>query len=206
MYHRTFRMPQLSEKARALYVVAYGAERYERYSDTHTTPHGASPPYFDDRAHTYTPPEFYHRPEHDVESIYWSMVSALLHVRPTAVEAEPEAPKVFMEAWEDLLKHRIPDPDEGYCDPRANFLSKKPAEWSKLLLGDLKSLGPLLEDISRQVRPEYALCGDGLLPDHLHEAVQRLILQYLVDYNDTPIPLDPNRLRPIPKLQRSIVA
>ena len=194
MYRTIPRMPQLSDNACALYIGAHGKGRYERYNDTKATPHGAEPPDLDERFKT--PPVFRHRPEHDVESIYWSMVSALLHVRPMDVEGEPEMPKVFVDAWGDLLSHRIPEAGEGYSDPRGNFLSKEWEDWPQLFLGSMKDLGPLLFDISRQIRAEYALCGDGLLPDHLHEAVQRLILQYLVDHDD--IPLNPHNLRTIP--------
>ncbi|KAM5538146.1 hypothetical protein V8D89_008189 [Ganoderma adspersum] len=201
MYRMIPRMPQLSDNAYALYSGAHGQGRYERYNDTKATPHGAEPPDLDDRFKI--PPVFRHRPEHDVESIYWSMVSALLHVRPMDVEGEPEMPKVFVDAWDHLLSHRIPEAGEGYSDPRGNFLSKEWEDWPQLFLGGMKDLGPLLFDISRQVRAEYALCGDGLLPDHLHEAVQRLILQYLVDHDD--IPLNPHNLRTIPLPKKTTI-
>ena len=81
------RMPQLSERAHALYIRAHGTDRYERYSDTNATPHGARPPIL---FGVLKVPEFCHRPEHDVESIYWSMISALLHVRPVDDKGEPE--------------------------------------------------------------------------------------------------------------------
>ena len=60
----------------------------------------------------------------------------------------------------------------------------------------MKDVGTLLWQISRHVAPEYVLWGDGLQPDHLHEAVQRLILQFLVDHKD-PIELELDYLRPI---------
>lgn len=187
------RMPQLSERAHALYIRAHGTDRYERYSDTNATPHGARPPIL---FGVLKVPEFCHRPEHDVESIYWSMISALLHVRPVDDKGEPEVWEDFAEAWQVLLTHRIPKANQGYKDPRLLLLSQEETDWPKLFIGDMKGLGPLLSAISVQVRGEYALCGDGLLSDHLHEAVQRLILQYLVDHDD--IPLDPHNLRRIP--------
>ena len=36
--------PELSEKARQLYISAYGEARYARYNDTKLTRHGTSPP------------------------------------------------------------------------------------------------------------------------------------------------------------------
>ncbi len=190
-------IPELSEKARELYVNAHGEAHYARYNDTKFTRHGACPPGFDDFD---APRAFCHRPEHDVESIYWSMVSALLNVRPRGAEEEPGAAHAFAATWHNLLTHIIPDDNPStYTDPRDLTLQQNEQAWRLQLLGDMKDVGTLLYKISRQIRPEYAFCGDGLLPDHLHEAVQRLILQYLADHDD--IPLDPDYLRLIPQPQ-----
>ncbi|PIL28998.1 hypothetical protein GSI_09045 [Ganoderma sinense ZZ0214-1] len=201
MYRFIPRMPQLSEHARELYTGAHGTQRYEGHNDTDGMPHGARPPDLFGRIKTV--PELCHRPEHDVESIYWSMVSALLHVRPADENGEPEIRTDFAEAWQALLTHRIPKGNGGYGDPRLLLLFREEADWLKLFIGNMKLLGPLLHDISQHIRPEYALCGEGLLPDHLHEAIQRLILQYLVDHDD--VPLHPDYLRPVPQPQRRAV-
>lgn len=54
----------------------------------------------------------------------------------------------------------------------------------------------LLGSIAEQVSPEYAYWPVQPPEDHLHEAIQRLILQYLVDHRDSDIALDPDNLRP----------
>ncbi|KAI1792814.1 hypothetical protein LXA43DRAFT_317395 [Ganoderma leucocontextum] len=184
-------MPELSGEARALYVGAYGKERYERYNDNQETYHGARPP--NPYQKLETAPPFRHRPEHDVESIYWTMVTALLRVRPENIDEHPEAAKLIVDFWTPLLLHRIPDTDSDYADPREGLLLRSDKAWRALFLGDMKDVGTLLGDISHQIRPEYAFCGDGPQRDHLHEAVQRLILQYLVEHED--IHLDPEHLR-----------
>ena len=193
-------MPVLSEEARELYVSAHGEERYTRYNDTKFTRHGACPPDNDDFD---SPRAFCHRPEHDVESVYWSMVTTLLHVRPEGAEEEPEAAQAFTANWHNLLTHIIPDNPSIYTDPRDLTLKQTEQAWRAQFLGDMKDVGTLLFRISRQIRPEYALFGDDLRQDHLHEAVQRLILQYLTDHDD--IPLDPGYLRAIPQPQSPTV-
>ncbi|PIL29004.1 hypothetical protein GSI_09051 [Ganoderma sinense ZZ0214-1] len=187
-------MPGLSDEARALYVGVHGEQRYERYKDIGGTLHGALPP---DLRQQFKPrPVFRHRPEHDVESVYWSMVSALLRVHPKNVDREAQADEEMVEIWEVLLSHKIPRQRSRTQDKRQSIIGQSDDAWEALLLGDMKDIGALLFNISEHVNPEYALWGDGLQPDHLHEAVQRLILQYLVDHKE-PIELDPEYTRPI---------
>ncbi|PIL29005.1 hypothetical protein GSI_09052 [Ganoderma sinense ZZ0214-1] len=187
-------MPELSDEARALYVGVRGEQRYERYTDTGGTLHGALPP---DLRQQFKPrPVFRHRPEHDVESVYWSMVSALLRVHPKNVDREAQADGNMVKTWTLLLSHEIPDLRSKTHDVRQSIIGQTDDAWEALLLGDMKDIGALLFKISEHVNPEYALWGDGLHPDHLHEAVQRLILQYLVDHKE-PIELDPEYTRPI---------
>ena len=187
-------MPELSAEARTLYVRAYGAERYERYNDKEGTRHGARPP--DVYQGFGTAPPFRHRPEHDVESIYWSMVSALLRAHPKGVDRESKASKAMTQTWDFLLSHDIPEQGSGASDDRQMIVTKTAGQWQALFLGDMKDIGTLLFQISDHMLAEYALWGDGLRPDHLHEAVQRIILQYLVDHKQ-PIELDIEYSRPI---------
>ena len=187
-------MPELSAEARTLYVRAYGAERYERYNDKEGTRHGARPP--DVYQGFGTAPPFRHRPEHDVESIYWSMVSALLRAHPKGVDRESKASKAMTQTWDFLLSHDIPEQGSGASDDRQMIVTKTASQWQALFLGDMKDVGTLLFQISDHMLAEYALWGDGLQPDHLHEAVQRIILQYLVDHKQ-PIELDIEYSRPI---------
>ena len=188
-------MPELSEKARQLYINAYGEARYARYNDMGFTRHGVSPP---DLQEEYdTPRASCHRPKHGVESVYWSLVWARLSVRPKGIEEKPESVHAFEANWVNLLSHKVSARPSSYTDPRGLTLKQAEQRWRARFLGDMLDVGTLLFKIFRQIRPEYTLCGDELQPDHLHEAVQRLILQYLVDHDD--IPLDPKNPRPIPQ-------
>ena len=94
LYRIALRMPELSDEARMLYVRAHGEERYERYNDKDGTRHGAIPPDMDQEFDP--PPQFFHRPEHDVESVYWSMVSALLRVHPRALTAKRRQTQIWI--------------------------------------------------------------------------------------------------------------
>ncbi|TFK78186.1 hypothetical protein K466DRAFT_668509 [Polyporus arcularius HHB13444] len=60
----------------------------------------------------------------------------------------------------------------------------------------MRDVALLLAEISHQTSPEYEYWTPRPPDDHLHEAVQRLILQYLVDHLDKDIPLDPTHRRP----------
>ncbi|TFK81818.1 hypothetical protein K466DRAFT_323722 [Polyporus arcularius HHB13444] len=80
-------MPTLTEEAERLYVKAYGQPRYDRFTDKIPyTFHGGNPP--DERPDPV--PSFVHRACHDAESIFWTMLDALLlaslrirsHMRP----------------------------------------------------------------------------------------------------------------------------
>ena len=194
LYRLAVRMPELSDEARTLYVRAHGEARYERYNDSGGTRHGALPPDMDEEFNP--PPPFFHRPEHDVESVYWSMVSALLRVHPKGVDRETHADTNMIQTWNLLLSHEIPDKGSTSTDPRQMIVSKTQDPWRGLFFDEMKDVGTLLWQISRHIAPEYALWGDGLQPDHLHEAVQRLILKFLVEHKD-PIELEPDYLRPI---------
>ena len=54
----------------------------------------------------------------------------------------------------------------------------------------------MLFEIAEHVHPTYPLMETPPPhPDHLHEAMQRIILNYLVAHRDNDIPLDPDNLR-----------
>ncbi len=192
--------PELSGAARDLYICTYGEERYQRYCDKDGTRHGALPALIDPYAE-YTPPTepptFCPRPEHDVESVYWSMVSALLRVHPHFYTPDREELDALSEAWVTLTTHEVPRTATRHReDPRQHFLRQSAFQWTQLLPSSMKDVALLLHRISLHVNPEYVLWKDGLEPDHLHEAVQRIVLQYLVDHAADPIPLEPTRTRP----------
>ena len=193
-------MPRLTGDALQLYVAAYGQERYDLYTDqpeAHTCHGGRPPTYRRSEIDETALPAFVHRAEHDVESVYWTMVYALLRAQPAAAPREDYAPTPSALVWEILLSHRILS--EGYfrkAERRGSILHGAKSEWLELFSPVMHGVATLLWQISQHICPEYALWEGDLEPDHLHEAVQRLILQYLVEHQDDPIELDPGHLRP----------
>ncbi|KAI0772798.1 hypothetical protein BD413DRAFT_612289 [Trametes elegans] len=187
------KMPLLSEEARALYVAAHGEERYDRYNDGEGTHHGGvrlstdiSHEDVDDLAKSLP---FYHRWEYDAESVFWTFYSVLLRVIPQGAQFASEAQRRLSKMWETFSRHTIEDNDD--------FDSRTPLLWFNGISSFLQVFAPEMHDVGRmlikmalQVVPSYALMAT--LPphdDHLHEALQRLLLNYLVGHIDNPIPL-----------------
>ncbi|KAI0765119.1 hypothetical protein C8Q74DRAFT_1286327 [Fomes fomentarius] len=105
--------------------------------------------------------------------------------------------------WKQFQSHTIEDinPDDGFqlplVDPReAMFLTCPDNFYLATFLPCMRDVAYLLYKLSRQVAPSYPLMPTPPpRPDHLHEAMQRVILDYLVEHRDKDIPLDPARLR-----------
>ena len=187
-------MPELHGEAYELYVKAHGPERYLRYAEKdNSTCHGSAPP--TKRSHASA--VFTHRPEHDVESVAWTMLFILLRIRPETFEDEKKwAPIHVATIWQALHEHAIPDKPYDVSDNRDRVFKIKPSSWPEYFPPEMADVGIMLGRIMEQVEPEYAYCMTQPPEDHLHEAVQRLILQYLVDHRDKDIKLDPDNLRP----------
>ncbi|KAI9070268.1 hypothetical protein FKP32DRAFT_1586278 [Trametes sanguinea] len=195
------KMPELAGKAKNLYTKLYGEERYNRYKDSAATVHGGVPPQEDREvieARAENMP-FYHRWEYDAESVFWTMYSALLRVVPQATPKETEVTQQLLNTtWKMLYEHKILD-QPLQQDSREGLLAARLSEMTRTFLPEMKDVAKLLYDISMHVFPIFAvMTPPPPHDDHVHEAMQRLILQYLVDHLDKPIPLIPGRLRPVP--------
>ncbi|KAI0634265.1 hypothetical protein C8Q77DRAFT_1056439 [Trametes polyzona] len=193
-------MPLLSDEAKRLYVQMYGEDRYNRYNDVEPTCHGGTPPANARilRGRPRVPVQFYHRWEYDAESVFWTMYSVLLRVLPEGIKDEDEATHTaLVEHWAKLNDHTIPgDASSMKSDSRVELLDRYDDQFIAPFLPVMHDVGYLLFDIALQVTPSYALMNP--LPpyeDHLHEAMQRLILEYLVAHRDRDIPLKPGVLR-----------
>ncbi|KAI0325522.1 hypothetical protein GY45DRAFT_1330204 [Cubamyces sp. BRFM 1775] len=192
-------MPLLDNKAKELYIKVYGEERYNKYIDLPGFIHGGIPPQgkdlYDLQDKAAAMP-FYHRWEYDAESIFWTMYSALLRVTPVGFTETPGDTSAtdLSNIWKTFQEHVIP---------------KKPkmVDTRNALLSDRRTLRsafpPVMEPVADlvirmipHVLPPYPLM-DQLPPhdDHLHEAMERLILEYLVNNRHDPIPLRPHTLR-----------
>ncbi|KAI0657464.1 hypothetical protein C8Q70DRAFT_919277 [Cubamyces menziesii] len=196
-------MPLLVGNAKDLYIKVYGEERYNKYNDlSPDTIHGGIPPlrvkHKELQAKARAMP-FYHRWEYDAESIFWTMYSVLLRVTPVGFTEQPQDVSAvdLGFAWSTLRNHIITK-EPRKADTRTPLLSDDSIVVLTALPPCMVPIGELLLRIIDHVLPSYPLM-DVLPPhdDHLHEAMERLILQYLVDNRDTPIPLIPHKLRPV---------
>ncbi|KAI0634249.1 hypothetical protein C8Q77DRAFT_1110726 [Trametes polyzona] len=186
------KMPLLSEEAKGLYVEAYGEEHYNRYNDVESTCHGGTVPL---KRREIQERPFYYRWEYDAESVFWTMYSVLLRVLPKGSSSESEETrKALIQAWKMLNDHTIPD---GWAkDSRGSLIMDDPEDFCAPFLPEIRDVATTLHKVALQVIPSYAMMP-SLPPyeDHLHEAMQRLILDYLVAHRNHDIPLQPEMLR-----------
>ncbi|KAI0356869.1 hypothetical protein OH77DRAFT_1588755 [Trametes cingulata] len=192
-------MPVLRGEAKANYITLHGEKQYQQYNDNDGTIHGGCPPKcsrdeLEKRSKTAT---FYHRWEYDAESIFWTMYSVLLRVLPKGYQEDPARKRLMETAWAVLRDHTIPV-DRASGDNRIQALEGLQEDFIGAFPDVMGPVADLLYDIRKHVVPAYPLM-DPPPPhdDHLHEAMQRLILQYLFDHRDDPIPLTPGPLRAV---------
>ena len=199
------KMPALSAEARALYIKAHGEERYTQYCDDPdgNTYHGGTRPHVsavDALIELANKTVFYHRWRYDAESVFWTLYSVLLRVLPlNAVDTAKTASRL-KKNWTDFKSHTIPDVDdtEGYNDNRMRLFTGGKLVFKSAFLPKMQDVADLLYEMAKHVLPLYALMSKPPPhEDHLHEALQRLILEYLVAHEDDPIPLTPGVLRTI---------
>ena len=103
--------------------------------------------------------------------------------------------------WKAFKSHTIPDVDDtdGYYDGRVLLFGNGKQEVRSAFLSKMQDVADLLYEMAKHVLPSYALMSKPPPhEDHLHEALQRLILEYLVAHKDNPIPLTPGVLRKTP--------
>ncbi|KAI0772771.1 hypothetical protein BD413DRAFT_492299 [Trametes elegans] len=216
--HTPLRMPTLSGEAKEMYIRAYGPTRYDTYCDGTSTFHGGTPAELDEptweSAERTTATTHYLRWEYDVESVYWTMYSVLLRVLPKGfIELPGEATRIALEHyWGIFHEHNFGSADKHPCenllqDTRTPLLDCDPVAFARPFAPGMQDAARLLFDIAQHVRiPYVAMATPPTQEDHLHEAVQRLILDYLVRHRDDPVVLTPGRLRtsyapkPLPSL------
>ena len=195
-------MPRLEGEVKRRYEEMHSDNpRYEVYNDTGNASHGGTSAQDRGISSRYLDRSlisaFYHRPEHDVESIYWSMVCVLLRVRPTTFAKTRYAEGIHGTTSKALDAHEICD-DDDFTDSRHGILDYSEKLWRSLFPVEMKDVAELMFSISEQVSPEYGLWEwpEGKYrKDHLHEALQRLIFEYLYTHRNKDVVLDPSGLR-----------
>lgn len=190
-------MPELSGKAKELYLEAYSQDTYDQYTDSNDTWHGVPRTLQQEVKNT----QYRHQPRHDVESWFWSLVSILLLALPKKStqkdqrEGRPNERAQF--TWGRQRGQRMgpADKDEIPLDSRDVLLAYTEDDWAQALHPVLApTLAPLLTQLAQQIRPEYALLTNAPHQEHLHEAVRRILLRHLAIMED-PLPLTPRQCR-----------
>jgi len=180
-------MPELRGKAKELYIEAHGQSVYDSYSDTAGTSHGGHLRRLDQ-----PPGLFLHRPDHDIESVFWTLLSSVLRVYPSDGPLETNTSPRFQAAIKNLDSHVIDCTED---DSRLTFTSWEEEDFHAALHPRLTTLAPMLQQMALQIQPEYAYLLPSPRMEHLHEAMRRLLLQQIVDMGDDVIPLDPKKER-----------
>ena len=126
------------------------------------------------------------------------MLVAFLLVRPVGEEETARLATSLRRNWKQLENHEILDrTDLRVFDHRETaFLEGRVRDYVDMFYPCMRDVALMLHAISRQVAPSYALMETPPpRPEHLHEAMQRIILNYLVEHADKDIELDPSNLR-----------
>ena len=197
-------MPTLKGEAKERYISAYGAETYEQWCDRDGSMHRGGPPETDDED---ADVPFKHMPHHDVESIFWTFLYALVFAQPADAPAEVSLHWTVREMKSTVLGHTIQGHSERDADDsRMVFLlmsSRIAFDQSLHPALQRRGLGSLLQQLAAHVLPEYAHLDPPAPVDHLHEAFRRILLNFIVDLDahpDRDISLNPDTCRPLETL------
>lgn len=143
-------------------------------------------------------PEFHHRPEHDVESIFWVLVYTLIQANPrrSKKRVDKTSRSAYWQALGQFQNHTIHDNAIG--DNRDIILRAAPETLEAMLHPELRSLSGMLVEMIAHINPEYGYLPNTIDESHLHEAMRRILLEQIVRMKEKPIPLRPGEPRPGP--------
>ena len=198
-YARHPQMPTLSDEDQKYYYAAYSKGEYENRNDEEGTCHGCVIPVESEEQDTRISrdrPPFHHRPDHDVESFFWVLLATLLRAQPRDSNDDPNR-KDYWDAYNMLLQHSIVK--GRLCDSRFSLLHLDPHTFRAFLHPNLHSLARMLSAMADQIEPEYGRFDHPPAPDHLHEAMRRLLLKQILKMHkaNEPIYLSPGCQRPL---------
>lgn len=160
------RIRSLEGSAKDCYVQTHGQEQYDMLSSLHD---GLST-----EAHTCIPPDRAVRaPRHDVESCCWLMQHFFSTALPAGRAREDKSTSHAQRVCNTLETHQI----DSVIDLRRVVVKMRAEEWASVVHPRFASFGPFLGSLSTLIDNVYELLEPALHPYHLHEAVQRLLLQ-----------------------------
>jgi hypothetical protein len=164
-------MPELTGRAHALYLHQdQGGNRYAQYIDA--VKEGRDPP--ETAAETI---EFSHKLFHDAESTFWVIAWTLARSASQDYEKETSWQGPYRNFIETMAQHFT-----NGIDGRM-VLESSVSFWRQVLHRDLQDQAPMLSQMHRYIRPEWAY-REELDPEHVHEALMRLLLAEIVKLED----------------------
>ncbi|THH03710.1 hypothetical protein EW145_g6065 [Phellinidium pouzarii] len=172
--------PVLTDKAKDLYIKAYGQKTYDRYlnaveqSDLIKMVSKS-----DDKF-----PRYRHAAYHDVESFFWVLVYELL-------VAYPENGTPSMSASANILLLQFQGHYFVESDFRHSLFQEEKEFWKAVLHPRLECMAELISTLCGYFIPEWAFWPE-LPEDHTHEAFKRLLLAEIakLDAANDPIALN----------------
>ena len=146
--------------------------------------------------HLLVVPQFYHRPDHDVESFFWVLLTSLLRAQPKNSEDDANLVR-YRQAYDVFLQHSIRE--NADLDSRTGLLQFGVKQFRRALHPELHDLAPMLRKMAEQIAPEYGYMKPPPARDHLHEAMRRLLLEQIfhMERKKQTIELAPGRMRPL---------
>jgi hypothetical protein len=185
-------MPELDGQALALYQGVYSPDRYDHFTNMvqPQLPNVVLPAI-----------SFTHRLFHDAESLFW-VIAWLLACSASENDEQGTisgSNLLFTTFIEAMQRHYPANLD----DSRSNILFETSAEWSQVLHPGLSSMADMLSSMSNYVRPEWAYRPE-LDPEHVHEALMRLLLTEIVRIDSTSAEVNlAFGKRPFPNMNKS---
>lgn len=200
-------MPKLQPEIAATYEEVHrnDSSKLRELSDANGSTHGSRISF--DRVTLYSEDcslqvaDFEHQPFHDAESVYWCIAAFVLLAKPLNNDID-EGQRQLSQIWDFMAEHEV----GNAVDTRSALISGN--DWAEWLHKDLSFISKLMTDLTRQIRPEWALLDPAPEPLHLHEAMQRLILQYVHDWekNHLNVELDTVSCRTFTPVERKPMA
>ncbi|EJD32806.1 hypothetical protein AURDEDRAFT_178097 [Auricularia subglabra TFB-10046 SS5] len=116
-----------------------------------------------------------HSPRHDAESGYWVLAWSLTTALPRGALIEDDDTAEMSRLIVHFDAHRVGEYTAN--DERNAFFLLDAVAWGLVLHQGFRSIAPFMRKLSKVVSPEYGWVTSPLDPYHLHEAMQRLILE-----------------------------
>lgn len=127
-----------------------------------------------------------HQPRHDAESIYWVIVAFLFRSIPISPTEETENKiRTYSKFYATLLNHHA-DYGPFLPDERVAFLElTDPIGWSFYLHNDFENISGMMASLTALIAPEYESLANDLPQDHLHEGMQRILLDQIMEMDES---------------------